>query len=216
MKRSITTSLFVLIGLMGFSQTNQDPKAKAILDELGRKTKAYTSIKADFTVVIQSRDKSKQPDSQKGSLVLKGSNYNLTLKGQEIISDGKNSWTYLKDNNEVQVNEVDPKDNENVSPTTIFTIYEKGYKYQFVSESGSTQVINLYPINPEKKKFHTIKLEIDKVKKQLSSFTVLMKDGSSMVYSITAFVTNQEVAASLFTFDAKKHPGVEVVDLRDH
>ena len=216
MKRSITTSLFVLIGLMGFSQTNQDPKAKAILDELGRKTKAYTSIKADFTVVIQSRDKSKQPDSQKGSLVLKGSNYNLTLKGQEIISDGKNSWTYLKDNNEVQVNEVDPKDNENVSPTTIFTIYEKGYKYQFVSESGSTQVINLYPINPEKKKFHTIKLEIDKVKKQLSSFTVLMKDGSSMVYSINSFVTNQEVAASLFTFDAKKHPGVEVVDLRDH
>ena len=216
MKRRITTSLFVLIGLVGFSQTNQDPKAKAILDELGRKTKAYTSIKADFTVVIQSRDKSKQPDSQKGSLVLKGSNYNLTLKGQEIISDGKNSWTYLKDNNEVQVNEVDPKDNENVSPTTIFTIYEKGYKYQFVSESGSTQVINLYPINPEKKKFHTIKLEIDKVKKQLSSFTVLMKDGSSMVYSINSFVTNQEVAASLFTFDAKKHPGVEVVDLRDH
>jgi len=192
-----------------------DPKAKTILDELSAKTKAYTSIKAEFTVIIQNKDKTKKADIEKGSLLLKGSKYQLEIKGQEITSDGKTSWTLLKDNNEVQINDVDQNASDGLNPATIFTIYEKGYKSKFESETGGNQIISLYPVNPEKKKFHTLRLVIDKTKKQVLSCTELMKDGSSIEYTLNSFITNAPVSESLFTFDVKAHPGVEVVDLRD-
>ncbi|MBL7893278.1 MAG: outer membrane lipoprotein carrier protein LolA [Bacteroidia bacterium] len=193
----------------------QDPKAKGILDEVSAKTKSYTSIKVDFTMVMQSKDKTKKPETQKGALQLKGDRYKLDIKGQEIISDAKTSWTYLKDNNELQINSVDPNSNDGVTPSNIFTIYEKGYKYKFISETATTQTIDLFPNNPEKKKFHTIKLVINKAQKQISSFTVFMKDGNVFDYTINTFVTSTVIPDSVFVFDVKAHPGIEVVDLRE-
>jgi outer membrane lipoprotein-sorting protein len=197
------------------NKDSQDPKAKAILDEVSAKTKTYSSIKAEFTMVMQGKDKTKKPESQKGALQLKGNKYKLDIKGQEIIADGKTSWTYLKDNNELQVNNVDPNTNEGVTPTTIFTIYEKGYKYKFDSETATTQTINLYPLNPDKKKFHTLKLVINKAKKQIASFTFFMKDGNVFDYTINTFVTDIEIPDTTFVFDTKAHPGIDVVDLRE-
>lgn len=212
----LTVAVALTIGIASFAQTKdaQDPKAKAILDEVSIKTKSYTSIKAEFKMVIQGKDKTKKPETQKGTLQLRGDKYKLDIKGQEIISDGKTSWTLLKDNNEVQINNTDPNANEGVTPTNIFTIYEKGYKYKFDGENATSQMISLYPLNPDKKKFHTLKLVIDKSKKQIISFTVLMKDGSTLDYTIESFVTNATISETTFTFDAKAHPGVEVVDLR--
>ena len=167
-------------------------------------------------MIIQAKDKTKKPETQKGALQLKGNKYKLDIKGQEIITDGKTSWTFLKENNEVQVNNVDanPK-NDAVTPTNIFTIYEKGYKYKFDSETSTSQIINLYPINPDKKKFHTLKLVIDKAKKEITSFTVFMKDGTQFEYTINSFITNTVLPDELFIFDVKAHPGVEVVELRE-
>jgi outer membrane lipoprotein carrier protein len=184
------------------------------LDELSAKTKKYTSIKSDFVMEMESKDK-KNKETQNGSLQLKGDKYKLDIKGQEIISDGKNTWTYLKDANEVQINKVDASNTEGVSPTTIFTIYEKGFKYKFESEKNGIQTISLFPNNPDKKKFHTIKLMVNKAKKEITAFTVLMKDGTTFNYTIKKFTPNTAITDAAFVFDAKTHPGVEVVDLRD-
>lgn len=202
-------------GSIAQTKDTQDPKAKGILDEVSAKTKSYTSIKVDFTMVMQGKDKTKKPETQKGALQLKGDRYKLDIKGQEIISDAKTSWTYLKDNNELQINNVDPNSNDGVTPSNIFTIYEKGYKYKFISETATTQTIDLFPNNPEKKKFHTIKLVINKAQKQISSFTVFMKDGNVFDYTINTFVTSAVIPDSVFVFDVKAHPGIEVIDLRE-
>jgi outer membrane lipoprotein carrier protein len=217
MRHLFLTAAAIIISAVTFAQAKEvpDAKAKGILDELSAKTKAYSSIKAEFTMLMASKDKTKKPETQKGNLLLKGQKYKLEIKGQEIISDGKTSWTYLKDNKEVQIKDADASaNNEGVTPTNIFTIYEKGYKYKFESETATASIINLYPINPDKKKFHTIKLVIDKAKKQISSFTVYMKDGSTLEYTINSFETNIPLADDVFIFDTKAHPDVEPVDLR--
>jgi len=213
----ICTAIIAFVTGSLSAQEPIDKKAKAILDELSVKTKAYTSIKAEFTIVLESKDKKK--DSQNGTILLKGEKYKLEIKGQDIICDGKTSWTYLKDANEVQVNNVDNK-NEELNPANIFTLYEKGYKYKFEKEetiAGATiQTISLFPtISPDKKKFHTVKLMIDKTKKQISSVKMLMKDGSTVIYNIKTFTPNTEIKDNTFAFDKAAHPGVEIVDLRD-
>ncbi len=196
-----------------------DAKANSILQELSKKTKAFKLIKAQFSVVIYGKDK-KPTDNQKGSLVVKGGKYKLELKTQTVISDSTTMWTYLKDANEVQINNVDHNsDKGTISPTNIFTIYEKGFKSHFDKEETdkgiTVEVIDLYPKHPEKEKYHTLILVIDKNKNQIISVTALMKDGTMVTYTVDSLDTDSAIPAGFFSFNPKDYPGIDVEDLRE-
>ena len=206
-------AVIALLGIGFLTSTAQnDAQAKKILDELSAKTKAYTTIKAEFTFVNEKKDKTK--DTQTGKIQTKGTKYKLEIPGHEIYCDGKTVWDYIKDANEVQIKDMEVGGDDAVNPSTIFTIYEKGYKYKFDGEDATTQTISLFPVNPDKKKFHTSKLFIDKTKKQISSVKMLMKDGSTQTYTIKSFEPNAAIPDTDFTFNAKAHAGISVEDLR--
>ncbi len=212
----ISTAIILFLSTFAFAQ--DDTKAKAILDELSKKTKTYTSIKTSFNYVMEGKD-AKKSEKQEGTLSLKNNKYKLEIAGQEVYCDGKSISTFLKDANELQINEMpDPNSEDAISPTNIFTIYEKGFKYKFESEkveNGKTiQLINLYPINSKSKNYHTVKLFIDKANKQIASIKVLGKDGNNYTYLVKTFVSNSEMGDALFVFDKQKHPKVEINDLR--
>jgi len=210
--KKLTIIALVAIGSITTLNAQNDPKAKAILDELSKKTKAYTSIKAEFSFTVEKKDKTKE--TQVGKIEVKGAKYKLIIPGHEIYCDGKTIWDYIKDANEVQVKDVEVGGDENLNPSNIFTIYEKGYKYKFDSEDATKQIVSLFPENPDKKKFHTVKLIIDKVKKQITQVKMMMKDGSTHTYEIKSFATNTEMPDTNFVFNAKAHPGISVEDLR--
>jgi outer membrane lipoprotein carrier protein len=209
-KKNIVIALLSFGSIASVSAQN-DPKAKAILDDLSAKTKAYTSIKAEFTFVTEKKDKTK--DSQEGKIATKGNKYKLEIPGHEIYSDGKKVWDFIKSANEVQVKDVEAGSEDAINPTTIFTMYEKGFKYKFDGEDATTQTISLFPENPDKKKYHTIKLYIDKNKKQITSVKMMMKDGSTQTYTIKSFTPNAAIPDTDFTFNVKAHPGVSVENL---
>jgi outer membrane lipoprotein carrier protein len=210
-KKNILIAL-LSVGTLSSVNAQNDPKAKTILDDLSAKTKAYTSIKAEFSFVNEKKDKTKE--TQNGKIQTKGTKYKLEIPGHEIYCDGKTVWDYIKDANEVQVKDMETGGDDALNPSTIFTMYEKGYKYKFDGEDATTQTISLFPENPDKKKFHTIKLYIDKTKKQISGVKMMMKDGSSQTYSIKSFTPNAAIPDTDFTFNSKAHPGISVEDLR--
>ncbi len=192
-----------------------DPKAKTILDNLSKKTKAYISIKAEFLLTITSK-KDGVNESQSGSIQLKGNKYNLSIKGQEVISDGKTVWTYIKESEEVHINTISNDENDGTfSPDKLFTLYETGFKYKYVEEKNNIHSINLYPKDASSKAFHRITLFVDKIKNEIKEVKVYGKDGSEATYKIKTFTTNTALPDSLFTFDKAKHPKVEIIDLRD-
>ncbi|HET6227852.1 MAG TPA: outer membrane lipoprotein carrier protein LolA [Bacteroidia bacterium] len=210
MKRVVVMALLTASYFTINAQT--DPKAKVILDDVSAKTKSYTSIKADFSFVTEKKDKTKE--TQNGKIQIKGNKYKLEIPGHEIYCDGKTVWDFIKDANEVQIKDADTGGEDAINPSTIFTLYEKGFKYKLDGEDATTQTISLFPINPDKKKFHTAKLVIEKAKKQIASLKMLMKDGTSQTYTIKSFTTNAVVSDSDFVFDTKAHAGVSVEDLR--
>lgn len=225
--RSITTGILLAASTLLFAQQPKevvDAKAKAILDEVAAKTKSYTSIKTEFTNISEKQvtnTESKVTDTQTGSLLLKGEKFKLEIKGQVILCDSKTQWTYIKESNEVQVNNApDPKASDNPNPVNIFTLYEKGYKYKYEKEdvvSGvKVDVVDLFPLVPDKKPYHTIKLTIDKAKKEIMSVKILNKNGTSSTITVKNFITNSEMADTIFTFNKADFKGVEVVDLRDN
>ncbi len=97
-------------------------------------------------------------------------------------------------------------------------MYEHGYKYLYTGTqkiNGKVyQVIDLSP-EDDKKEYFKIRLLIDKLKKQIySALFIFDKNGNKYNYTLRSFITNTPVMDNTFTFDAKEHPGVEVVDLR--
>lgn len=212
--------LATLVSLAFFSvQAQVDQKAKAILDEVSAKTKTYKTISSEFSYTVEGKDK-KVRTREEGKLIVKGKMYKVDIAGQQIFCDGKTIWTYLKESNEVQINSVENREQDDkITPSNIFTVYEKGFKYEFIKEETVKgivyQVINLYPQEPKKKAYHTAKLMIDKAKKQVSSLKISAKDGTTSTYALKKFEVNKEMADAVFAFNKANFPGVEVVDLRE-
>ncbi|MBX7109762.1 MAG: outer membrane lipoprotein carrier protein LolA [Chitinophagales bacterium] len=212
-----TAGLFTCCVLYCLSIAAQQPdvKAQQILNGVSAKYKGYKSVQADFALTLEGGSDSKT-NQQSGTLYLKGNKYKLMLSNQEIISDNITVWTYLKAENEVQINTFE-KDDNNISPTEIFTIYEKNFLYAFNEEktiAGKTlQIIDLTP-NDKNKPYFKVRLAIDKAAKTIQSATVFDKNGNRYTYEIKKLTPNVELNDAFFAFDTKKYPGIEVVDLR--
>lgn len=193
-----------------------DKQAQEVLKGVSAKYRSYRSVKATFVVTIENaEDKSK--DVQKGTIYLKGDKYKFDIAGQDVVSDGKTVWTYVKDGNEVQINNVRADENI-ITPSNIFTIYEKGFLFRYAGEQVSngtvSQLIELVPIEPKKKNYFKIKLTINKNDKFITGAKVYNKNGS--IYSITLdkFAPDAANDDSIFSYSASAHPGADVIDLR--
>ncbi|MCH8904323.1 MAG: outer membrane lipoprotein carrier protein LolA [Bacteroidetes bacterium] len=223
MKYIISIVLTLTFAIQAAGQNKQqsdygvsDPKAAKILSDMSAKYKALNSIKASIKLTIESPEDDFK-EEMSGSIFLKGSKYKLELGDQEITCDNKTMWTYLKDVNEVTIDNYE-EDGDIMNPKDIFTMYESGFIYGFINEKTEggriIQVIDLTPTD-KTKPFFKVRLNIDKVKKEIISAVIFDKNGNHYTYEVSNFVANPGLRDAFFTFELSKHPGIEVVDLRD-
>ncbi len=198
--------IFLLLPSFLFSQD----KANEILDKLSKKTASYSTIEAHFTNAIISESVGIN-ESQKGVLYLQGDLYRLELDGQTIVSDGESNWIHLIDEKEVQIIEVED-DEESMSPSKMFTIYQQGYKNQFVKETADNYIIDLIP--EESSSFIKIELRVNKKEMRIAGFTLFDKNGGNYAYDVQLFKVNQKFKEGFFQFKHSEHPDVDVIDLR--
>jgi len=206
----LTAATFV-----SFTAGAQDAKARAILDKVSAKFKSMSSLKANFALTIYDA-KGKSKGSKSGTFLMKGNKYRVNMTGQQIISDGKSVWTYLQANKEVQVASYDPN-SQSISPAKLFSgSYNSEYKSAYAGEKTvagkKVDVIEMTPVSA--RAFKKVTLYVDKASTMITGGTMYDKNGGSYGYTISGVTPNAKVADSEFTWDAKKNPGVEVVDLR--
>ena len=202
--------LCLLISMNVFSQ-GKDPKAIALLEEVSAKAKAGKSIKVEFSFTMEN-PKARINEEKTGTLLVSGDKYKMTAAGQTVICDGITIWTYIKESNEVQVNTLDNKDDA-LTPSKLLTSYNTNYKSKII-KSQDPAIENVELIPNTGKNFTKAILGIDKVKKQVNSFKLFDKSGNTFTYKIKTYLTDIPVTNADFTFDAKKFPGVEVIDMR--
>jgi len=216
-KLSLVTIFFFLIAVFSYSQPKQtDKKADDILHGVSAKYKSYKSVKATFVITVENA-KEKTNDVQKGTIFLKGNKYKLEVAGQDVVSDGKTRWTFVKDANEVQIDNQ-KTDESAISPSNIFTMYEKGFLFKFVGEQKEKgmvyQLVELTPVDPKKKNFFKVKLTINKNDKFVTSAKLYDKNGSIQTISVDKLTPDAASEDSVFSFNASKYPGAEIIDLR--
>ncbi len=203
-----------MISVVTVMAQNKDKKAAQLLDDVSKTTKAYKSIRAEFTYTMENKQAGVN-ESKSGVLLVSGDKYRLTASGQTVISDGKTVWTYLKESNEVQVNTLESKDDA-LTPSKLLTSYDKNYKASIVKDKSVTdpnlEAVELIP--NVQKNFSKAVLIVDKTKKQVKGFKLFDKNGNIYTYTVTKYQTDVPITASDFTFEASKFPGVEVIDMR--
>lgn len=209
MKRTLSIIALTAISILAFSQN--DKKATAILNDLSAKTKSFKTIRIEFAYAMENK-KEKINEKFTGTLLSKGDKYKLSVAGQEVFCDGKTMWTFMKDANEVNINDVDIND-DSFTPTKLLSNYSKEYKAKLIEEKGSNQVLELFPI-AKGKSFTKVKLTVDKALKQVKEFVIFDRSGSTFKYTVNKFITDQAMDDKTFLFNKASHPGVEVIDMR--
>ena len=187
-----------------------DPDAKKILDAVSTKFKSFKTVQGKFSLKIEN-GAGKVLGIKSGTVSMKGSKYRISVTGQEIFSDGSNIWTLDKASKEVIISKIDLSANS-LTPQKLFTnFYDKDFLYKLNGTTKSVSEIELTPID-KTKPFFKILLYVDK--NSISTTKLFEKTGNKYTYSTTSLTPNGNVPDATFMFDAKKYPGVEVVDLR--
>ena len=216
MKRIILLGTILFIAI--FSQAQQDPKAKSILDEVSTKTKTLKTISADFSFSMENKEMEIN-EKNEGSIKLKGKKYVVDLPGAgvKVFSDGKTSWNYMKQGNQVTISLIEDAGSELMDPSSLFSIYEKGFTSKFIAEKnvGGKPVYQI-DLFPDEGKFEVSKItiEINKSTMMIQSAQLFGTDGNIYGIVVKKMETDKDFPDSDFVFDAKKFADVEIIDLR--
>ncbi len=219
MRKNILTCSFILLSLCSFAQDYmvQDSAAKVILDQVSNKLTGYTSILADFELVIDNRMEDLHSKNS-GSIQIKGDKYYMESMGNQVYYDGKTMWSYMTDINEVTITEPKTGDSDFVdNPALIFSFYNRDFKYRLIGEIKKEQrlmyEIDLYPKNLDQP-YSKFKLFVDKKTEMIYMVKAVSKDAIDYTIYITNTKFNLKINDNQFSFTPSDHPKVEVIDMR--
>ena len=202
------TALIVLVASVNAQQN--DPNAKKILDKVSATMKTFKGVVAGFTYVSKSRA-GKVNNNVSGKISIKGDKYYIKQGTNEIFSDGKKTWNY-NGANEVTVSTVDG-DSKALTPQKMLTnFYEQDFTYKLVSTAGTTNEIELTPID-KRKNFQKVNVFVDKAKMMITKAKILDKSNNIIEFTLTNVNTNASIPEQTFVFDkAKYKKEIEVIE----
>jgi outer membrane lipoprotein carrier protein len=219
MRATFFLLMFGALATQAFSQN--DTKAKTILDKVASTNNNYKTIKASFKFTTTTVPKS-ETQVESGTILMKGDKYHLTFSNTDIVFDGKSIYTYLKKPNEINITnpeptKVDKGDFFFSNPRDIFKGYNKNFKSTFIKETTINKTvcfeIDLYPADL-KTKYTRLKMHISKTAYQITDINMFLKDGTQYLLEFSNFLINNELSDNEFVFDTKKFPDAEVNDMR--
>lgn len=203
--KNIIACLFLLLATQAVSAQNN---AEALIRIMVNQMKSHNNVELTYQYRIYADGKTS--DAQQGKGWLQGQAYKVEMAEQEIVSDGKTIWTYLVDEEEVMIsNATDGADN---TPLKLLTSLDENYAATLtgIDEKGFATIELANP----KGKYKRVTLRANANKMQISGLDVYLDDGSKLLITVDEMKFDQELAEKFFTFDPKKHPSAEVIDMR--
>jgi outer membrane lipoprotein carrier protein len=212
MRLQVFNLIFLLL-ITHYSYGQADQEAVKILDRFSLKATGAPSVFMKFNLVTTDQME-KTSDTLAGSVLLSKDKYHLVLPDNTIWFNGETSWSYLPAEKEVTITKPDRKDNSFQNrPSSIFSMYKKGYKCRLVEERSDSFIIDLYP-EDIKSDILRLRLSIGKKLMDLKSLEYKQRDGIVKTLYILDFDLQQKPSGDTFIYQPEKYKGVEVIDMR--
>ena len=204
--KNIIACLFLLFATQAVSAQNN---AEALIRVLVDQIKSHQNVEMTFNYQI-SPDGKQMGDSEKGHAWLQGEAYKVEMADEQTISDGKTIWLYLVDEEEVMIsNATDGIDN---TPLKLLTSLDENY-VATLTGIDAQGIATIELANP-KGQYKRVTLKINAKKSELKSADIYYEDGNKLVINVEEMKFDQKLDDKFFTFDTKKHPKVDVIDMR--
>lgn len=172
-------------------------------------------VKAVFRV--EAFKKGNSIGTANGEIELKGDKFYLQTAEHLSWFDGKTQWTYLPSNDEVTISHPTEAELQSINPYALLSLYKKGYR----CEVGSATAFKGKPVHEvmmtatdKKQDMTSIVLYINKESNLPVYIEVELRDGTRNVITINSYRVHLDLTDSLFVFNRKEYPKVEVIDLR--
>ncbi len=212
MKRLLLLLTLFSVVALGYSQN--DPKAKSILDKSSSTFKSYKTIYAEFELKNENAS-GKALGVEKGKMWTKGSKFYVELGNRKIFSDGKYLYNADQDTKEITKTLVEANES-GFTPQKIFTnFYDKDFLYKYNSDgTANGKKVSEIEMTPKDKsnQFHKLYLGVETGTNHISFLKLLNKAGNRITYQINKLVPNGSVSDNKFTYSAKDYPGYELLD----
>ena len=204
MKRILFISLSFIIYTLSFNTSAHAESAKSILDKAAATVSNPSGVQAQFQMI------SKQFGSTSGTISIKGTKFHASTPHAIIWFDGKTQWTYMKQNDEVNVSNPSEAELQAINPYNFINIYKKGYKLSS-KNVGSSYEVHLKSTD-KKRKLQEMYIIVDQ-KSYHPTHVKMMQNGKWSVVLISG-LKSTALSDDLFQFNAKDFPKAEVIDLR--
>ena len=198
MKRIGIIMVAALMSMGSFAQS-----AKAVLDKAAATITAQSGVKANFKMTTAN-------GSTSGTIAIKGKKFYATTPQAKVWFDGKTQWTYLKNNDEVNVSNPTEAQLQAINPYNFIHLYKRGYTYT-MNTAGNDYVIHLMASSADRK---IKELFISVNKKSYQPKQVKMLQGKKWTTFDINSIKKESIPDSQFRFNAKDFPKAEVIDLR--
>ena len=193
----------------------QSAEAARVLDNAAQAFEKAGGVKADFTMEAFQRGASMGTAS--GEIELKGEKFFLNTSDHLSWFNGKTQWTYLPSSDEVTITTPTEAELQTINHYALLNIYKKGFAYQLGDKKtflGKSIYEVLLSSTNKQSDMTKIVLYIEKGTYQPLYIGVELRDNSRNIIQINRYQSGLKFDDSMFVFDKKKYPNVEVIDIR--
>ena len=202
----ISTIKVAAIALFAFHTslfTANAQSAKRVLDKAAATITAPQGVKANFKMTAST-------GSTSGTIAIKGKKFYATTPQANVWFNGKTQWTYMKNNDEVNVSNPTEAQLQAINPYNFIHLYKRGYNYTMTTTEKDF-VIHLTASTSERK---IKELFITVNKKSYQPTQVKMLQGKKWTTFDISNIKKERIADSQFQFNSKDFPKAEIIDLR--
>ncbi len=199
MEKLISIILFYLFAFLPATAQS----ARQVLDKTAAVVANKSGAKASFVMKGGNMNTS-------GTIAIKGRMFQATTPQATIWFDGKTQWTYVKQNDEVNVANPSDTEQQAINPYTFIYMYKNGYKSTMVKR-GTCYEVHLTATD-KKRNIQEMYIVVNAKSYAPSQVRLLRKSGWTTI-DISNF-KKASLADGQFRFNAKEFPHAEVIDLR--
>lgn len=197
-KRMAVMIMTVITTMAVYGQT-----AKTVLDKTAAVLNNKTGVTAQYSLTLDGNNLS-------GSISVKGRKFYITSPMTTTWFNGKTQWTYVKNNEEVNVSNPNEEELQMINPYNFVNIYRKGYKYTMTTK-GNDHTVHLTATD-KKKGIQEMYVTVNA--KTYVPSQIKMKQKNKWVTITVKKFAKANLSDGIFTFKAADFPKAEIIDLR--
>lgn len=206
MSKRIPFFIAALVLVAGVMSAAKALSAAAILADLRAKMNSSPAVEAVFTI-------NGGEGPVQGSVLLSGARYHMTTPQMSVWYDGQTQWTLLQNASEVNISEPSADELMSSNPFAILNAHASYYTARRLSDSNGRLRVELTP-RDKNTGIRSFVIYVNSTTHWPAVLIVRFEDNRSIEVTIDNISATRKPAPSAFTFDSKKYPTIELIDLR--